>query len=76
MIQISDVTHLIYESEEAVFYKNMAQCAWMLSHSDCVLLDVFELNGKVVMVFPKELHKKYIKDWVKRKEQMGVEEDD
>lgn len=67
MIQYSDTTGKKYESEDAVFYRNVIQSAWMLAHPDCVLLDIFtDSGGKLVFVFPKELHKKWIDEWVNR----------
>ena len=55
-----------YEAEEAVHYRNMLQCAFMLSKVDCELLDSFEDRGKVVMVFPRWIHEKYIREWAER----------
>ena len=63
---ISSTTGKTYEAEEAVHYRNMIQSGFMLSKFDCELLDVFENNGKVVMVFPKWMHEKYIREWVER----------
>lgn len=63
---ISSTTGKTYEAEEATFYRNMCQSAFMLSKADCELLDVFENNGKIVMVFPTTLHKKYIGEWMER----------
>lgn len=60
----SSTTGKIYEAEEATFYRNMIQSAFMLSRVDCELLDVFENNGKIVMVFPKWMHKKYLQEWI------------
>ena len=62
----SETTHLEYESEDAIFYRNVIQGAWMLSHSDCELLDVFESGGKLVLAFSKDSHKRYIKEWANR----------
>lgn len=62
----SETTGKVFEAEEAVYYRNMIQSAFMLSKSDCVLLDVFENNGKVVMCFPKWMHNKYFPEWNKR----------
>lgn len=62
----SETTHLEYEAEDAVYYRNVIQGAWMLSHSDCKLLDIFESDGKLVMAFDKESHKKYIREWANR----------
>lgn len=51
----------------------MVQSAFMLSKIDCELLDVFENNGKIVMCFPKWMHKKYIGEWAERSyENAGV----
>lgn len=60
----SSTTGKVYEAEEATYYRNMIQSAFMLSKIDCELLDVFENNGKIVMVFPEWMHKKYIGEWV------------
>lgn len=62
----SETTGKIFEAEEAVFYRNMIQSAFMLSKPDCILLDVFENNGKIVMCFPKWMHEKYIREWAER----------
>lgn len=63
---ISSTTGKVYEAEEATYYRNMIQCAFMLSKFDCELLDVFENKGKIVMVFPTTLHRKYIGEWAER----------
>lgn len=63
---VSATTGKAYETEEATHYRNLVQCAFMLSKVDCDLLDVFENNGKIVMVFPKWMHEKYIREWVER----------
>lgn len=62
----SSTTGKIYEAEEAIYYRNMIQSAFMLSKIDCELYDVFENNGMIVMVFPKWMHKKYIREWSER----------
>lgn len=62
----STTTGKVYEAEEATYYRNMIQSAFMLSKIDCELWDVFENNGKIVMVFPTALHKKYIGEWAER----------
>lgn len=63
----SEATQRSYEDSDAVFYRNMAQSAFMMSKPDCVILDVFESGGKLVIAFPREFHKKYIKEWAERK---------
>lgn len=67
----SSTTGKVYEAEEATYYRNMIQSAFMLGKIDCELLDVFENNGKIVMVFPKWMHKKYIGEWVERSHDNG-----
>ena len=62
----SSTTGKSYEAETSTHYRNMAQCAFMLSKFDCELLDVFENNGKIVMVFPRWMHEKYIREWAER----------
>jgi hypothetical protein len=63
----SDVTGKEFESNDAVFYRNVVQSAWLLSKPDAVLLDLFtDGSGKLVFVFPKSLHRKYINEWANR----------
>lgn len=63
----SETTGKYYEAESAVFYRNLVQAAWLLSKPDATLLDIFcDGNGKMVLVFPKELHKSHIQEWVER----------
>ena len=62
----SSTTGKVYEAEEVTYYRNMIQSAFMLSKIDCELLDVFESSGKIVMVFPKWMHEKYIREWAER----------
>lgn len=63
----SETTGKYYEAESAVFYRNLVQAAWLLSKPDAILLDIFcDGNGKMVLVFPIELHKKYIAEWAER----------
>lgn len=66
----SETTHMNYEPEDAVYYRNVVQAAWMLSKPDCVLFDVFESQGKIVFAFQKEFHKKYISEWAERKQKI------
>lgn len=67
MIEYSTVTQRSYDPDDAVFYRNILQVAWLLTKSDCVILDVFESDGKLVVAIPRELHKKYIGEWAERK---------
>lgn len=75
MRYFSETTGREYESEDAVFYRNLVQAAWLLSKPDATLLDIFcDSGGKMVLVFPKELHKKYIGDWAERSRQIKYDE--
>ena len=71
----SSTTGKVYEAEEATYYRNMTQSAFMLSKIDCELWDVFENDGKIVMVFPRTLHKKYIGEWAERPRENKGEND-
>lgn len=84
MYMTSDVTGRTYQAEDAVFYRNVIQSAFMLGKHDMVLLDLFVDNdGKLVFCFPRWLHKKYIQEWANRphdnnkiKEKLDVLDDD
>lgn len=67
MKYFSETTGREYEAESSVFYRNLVQAAWLLSKPDATLLDIFcDSKGKMVLVFPLELHKKYIQEWAER----------
>lgn len=67
MIQYSEVTGKQYETNDAVFYRNVHQSAFMISKPDMVLLDLFtDGNGMLVFCFPKALHRKYVQEWHNR----------
>lgn len=67
MKYFSETTGREYEAESSVFYRNLVQAAWLLSKPDAILLDIFcDSKGKMVLVFPLDLHKKYIQEWVER----------
>ena len=66
----SETTGREYDDMDAVFYRNLVQAAWLLNKPNATLLDIFcDGNGKMVLVFPKELHKKYIQEWAERPRQ-------
>lgn len=70
MIIVSEITGKTYDDMDAVFYRNCIQSGWMLSHSDVNLLDLFtDSNMKLVFVFDKKSHRKYIGEWVERQKQ-------
>lgn len=67
MKYFSETTGREYEAESSVFYRNLVQAAWLLSKPDTILLDIFcDSKGKMVLVFPLDLHKKYIQEWAER----------
>ncbi len=67
MKYFSETTGREYEAESSVFYRNLVQAAWLLSKPDAILLDIFcDSKGKMVLVFPLDLHKKYIQEWAER----------
>lgn len=69
----SDTTGKEYDDTDAVFYRNLVQAAWLLNKPNAILLDIFcDGSGKMVLVFPKELHKKYIGEWVERKNERDI----
>ena len=71
---VSSTTGKFYESEDAIFYVNLVQAAWLLNKPDAVLLDIFcRGDGRMVLVFPKELHKKYVAEWAERSQQYKEE---
>ena len=66
----SETTGKVYESEDAIFYANLVQAAWLMNKPDATLLDIFcRADGRMILVFPKELHKKYIGEWAERSRQ-------
>lgn len=70
----SDTTQRTYELEDVVHYRNLIQATWLLSKPDTILLDIFESNGKMVLVFPREIHNKYIREWAERPHQNNKSE--
>lgn len=66
MLVYSETTQRTYDDNEMVFYKNQVQSAWMLSHPECILYDIFEINGKLCYVFSKEQHRQWIGEWHER----------
>lgn len=67
MLVYSETTGKEYDDNEAVFYANLVQAAWLLNKPDATLLDIFcRGDGRMILVFPKDLHKKYIAEWAER----------
>lgn len=67
MKEYSEATQRWYEPDDSIFYRNGYQAAFMLSHPDVILYDIFESGGKLVFVFSRDDHKKYFKEWRMRK---------
>ena len=60
----SETTGKTYDDNEATFYVNLVQAAWLMNKPDATLLDIFcRGDGRMVLVFPTSLHKKYIGEW-------------
>ena len=73
----SETTQRQYDDMEAVFYANLVQAAWLLSKPDATLLDIFcRGDGRMILVFPKELHKKYVAEWAERSRKNRDEDND
>lgn len=72
MLSKSDVTGEIYEQEDCVFFRNYIQAAYYIEWG-CRLIDIFtDSKHKLVFVFTKEEHQKYISRWMDRKEELGL----
>lgn len=70
----SETTQRTYDDEDAIFYANLVQAAWLMNKPDATLLDVFcRGDGRMILVFPKELHKKYIGEWAERSQKIKEE---
>lgn len=68
MREVSDVTGVVYEIEDVVFFRNLYQSAFYIDHN-ATIVDVFtDGKGKLVFVFYKKDHEKLIKLWIENKE--------
>lgn len=66
----SETTGKTYDDTEAVFYANLVQASWLMNKPDATLLDIFcRKDGRMILVFPMELHKKYVAEWAERSRQ-------
>lgn len=69
----SDVTGLVYEAEDCVFFRNYVQAAYYNAWG-ATLIDLFtDSNMKWVFVFSKEDHRKYIDKWMENKKMKECE---
>jgi hypothetical protein len=67
MRNVSDVTGIAYEEEDCVFFRNIFQIIFYLEKG-CPIVDLFvDGAGKLVFVFRKADHEKYIKLWMENK---------
>lgn len=69
MKTISDVTGICYENEEVVFFRNLYQAAFYVSHF-ATIVDVFtDGKGMLVFVFYRKQHEELIKLWLANKKE-------
>lgn len=67
MKTISDVTGIVYENEDVVFFRNLYQSSFYISHN-ATIVDVFtDSNNKLVFVFYRDQHEELIKLWLDNK---------
>ena len=67
MKSISEITGLMYEDEDCVFFKNYVQSAYYVEWG-ARLIDIFtNSEHKFVFVFTKEDHEKYKDRWINQK---------
>lgn len=65
----SEITGLLYEDEECVFFRNYVQSAYYIEWG-ARLIDIFtDRDHKLVFVFYKEDHKKYFDRWINQKKE-------
>lgn len=73
MYMMSDVTGKTYQTEDAVFFRNLVQSSFYISNG-ATILDVFtDSDGLLVIVFPREEHKVLIRKWMENKKIRGSE---
>lgn len=68
MIEKSEITGKIYNAEDCVYFRNIAQSVFYMEHG-VQPIDVF-VGGdhKLVMAFKKDDHKKILPLWMENKE--------
>lgn len=72
MIEYSEITGKKYLAEECVFFRNIYQCCFYISHH-CYPVDIFvDSSGKLVMVFTRAEHNEMIKLWIANKENKDI----
>lgn len=74
MKSISDVTGIVYENEEVVFFRNLYQSSFYIDHN-ATIVDVFtDSRGMLVFVFYRDQHEKLIKLWLENKKEENKNE--
>ena len=69
MKTVSDVTGIVYENEEVVFFRNLYQSTFYIDHN-ATIVDVFtDSNKKLVFVFYRDQHEQLIKLWLENKKE-------
>lgn len=65
----SDVTGILYENEDVVFFRNLYQSTFYIDHN-ATIVDIFtDSNKKLVFVFYRDQHEKLIKLWLENKKE-------
>lgn len=68
----SEVTGILYENEDCVFFRNYIQAAYYIEWG-CPLIDIFtDGQHKLVFVFYRSDHDKHIVKWIERKKELGM----
>lgn len=67
MKSLSDVTGIMYENEDVVFFRNLYQSSFYIANN-ATIVDVFtDSKGMLVFVFYREEHEKLLKLWLATK---------
>ncbi len=67
MKSISDVTGIMYENEDVVFFRNLYQSSFYIANN-ATIVDVFtDSKGMLVFVFYRKEHEKLLKLWLATK---------
>ena len=67
MKSISDVTGIVYENEDVVFFRNLYQSSFYIANN-ATIVDIFaDSKGMLVFVFYREEHDKLLKLWLASK---------
>lgn len=70
MYVISELTGKEYQDEDAVFFRNLYQCAFYIKHN-CMPIDMFcDGRDKLVMVFNRADHNRMIGKWMENKQRL------